>query len=100
MSLVALLRDESQAGTMMIALTKIGPNRVAITNHLERTRSTYSRLMIAQSLAMSRHSLLDPPAHAPAPGARAPAPTFCRKISWSEGWIISNRWTDAPDSTM
>ena len=59
MSLVALLRDESQAGTMMIALKKIGPKSVAMTNHLERTRYTYSRLMIAQSLAMSRHSLFD-----------------------------------------
>ena len=28
------------------------------------------------------------------------APTFCRKIWCSDGWIISNRCTDAPDSTI
>src|SRR5258706_5389205 len=44
---------------MMIALKKIGPKKVAIRNHFDRTRSRYSRLMIAQSLAMSGHSLLD-----------------------------------------
>src|SRR2546423_10261467 len=59
MSLVALLRDASHAGTMMIALKKIGPKKVAIRNHFERTLSRYSRLMIAQSLAMSAHPFLD-----------------------------------------
>src|SRR5690242_15754485 len=59
MSLVALLREASHAGTMMIALKKIGPKNVAIRNHFDRTRSTYSRLMTAQSLAMSAHSLFD-----------------------------------------
>src|SRR3954464_10793454 len=59
MSLVALLRDASHAGTMMMALKKIGPKNVAIRNHFDRTRSRYSRLMTAQSLAMSGHSLFD-----------------------------------------
>src|SRR3954468_13557067 len=59
MSVVALLREASQAGTMMIALKKIGPKNVAIRNHFDRTRSRYSRLMTAQSLAMSAHSLFD-----------------------------------------
>src|SRR6266550_6969701 len=44
---------------MMIALKKSGPKKVAIRNHFERTRSRYSRLMIAQSLAMSGHPLFD-----------------------------------------
>src|SRR5450759_4775742 len=44
---------------MMIALKKIGPKNVAIRNHLDRTRSRYSLLMIAQSLAMSGHPLFD-----------------------------------------
>src|SRR5450756_551668 len=44
---------------MMMALKKIGPKNVAIRNHLDRTRSRYSLLMIAQSLAMSGHSLFD-----------------------------------------
>src|SRR4051812_10905554 len=59
MSFVALLRDASHAGTMMIALKKIGPKKVAMRNHFDRTRSRYSRLMTAQSLAMSTHPLLD-----------------------------------------
>src|SRR5690242_8974227 len=59
MSVVALLRDASQAGTMMMALKKIGPKNVAIRNHFDRTRSRYSRLMTAQSLAMSTHSLFN-----------------------------------------
>jgi hypothetical protein len=59
MSLVALLRDASHAGTMMIALKKIGPKNVAIRNHFDRTRSRYSRLMIAQSLAIASHSLFN-----------------------------------------
>src|SRR3954464_7207483 len=58
MSLVALLRDASHAGTMMMALKKIGPKKVAIRNHFDRTRSRYSRLMIAQSLPISAHPLL------------------------------------------
>jgi hypothetical protein len=33
---------------------------VAIRNHFDRTRSTYSLLMTAQSLAMSTHSLFYP----------------------------------------
>src|SRR5438270_14037438 len=44
---------------MMIALKKIGPKKVAIRNHFERTRSRYSRLMIAHSLAMSARPVLD-----------------------------------------
>src|SRR5450756_408263 len=44
---------------MMIAAKKIGPKKVAIRNHFDRTRSRYSRLMIAQSLAMSGHPLFD-----------------------------------------
>src|SRR5450759_9131 len=44
---------------MMIAAKKIGPKNVAIRNHFDRTRSRYSRLMIAQSLAMSGHPLFD-----------------------------------------
>src|SRR3954469_17244516 len=44
---------------MMMALKKIGPKKVAIRNHFDRTRSRYSRLMIAQSLAMSAHPLFD-----------------------------------------
>src|SRR6476646_7151756 len=44
---------------MMIALKKIGPKKVAIRNHFDRTRSRYSRLTIAQSLPMSAHSLLN-----------------------------------------
>src|SRR4051794_19882167 len=44
---------------MMIALKKIGPKNVAIKNHFDRTRSTYSRLMTAHSLAMSAHSLFN-----------------------------------------
>src|SRR2546423_13250561 len=67
MSVVALLRDASHAGTMMMALQKIGPKNVAIRNHFDRTRSRYSRLITAQSLAMSTHPLLD----APCPRARA-----------------------------
>src|SRR5256885_4684918 len=59
MSLVALLFEASQAGTMMIALKKMGPKKVAIRNHFDRTRSRYSRLMSAQSLAMSGHALFD-----------------------------------------
>ena len=47
------------AGTMMIALKKMGPKKVAIRNHFDRTRSRYSRLMITQSLAMSGHPLFD-----------------------------------------
>src|SRR4029079_10549453 len=57
MSVVALLRYASQAGTMMMALKKTGPKNVAIKNHFDRTRSRYSRLMIAQSLAISGHPL-------------------------------------------
>src|SRR4051812_44769300 len=59
MSVVALLRDASHAGTMMMALKKIGPKNVAIRNHFDRTRSRYSRLITAQSLAMSAHPLFD-----------------------------------------
>src|SRR3954470_13627394 len=59
MSVVALLFEDSQAGTMMIALKKIGPKNVAIRNHFDRTRSRYSRLITAQSLAMSAHSLFN-----------------------------------------
>src|SRR5213075_94773 len=59
MSVVALLRDASHAGTMMMALKKIGPKNVAIRNHFDRTRSRYSRLITAQSLAMSAHSLFN-----------------------------------------
>src|SRR5256885_16024438 len=59
MSVVALLRDASHAGTMMMALKKIGPKNVAIRNHFDRTRSRYSRLITAQSLAMSTHPLFD-----------------------------------------
>src|SRR6476469_7522522 len=59
MSVVVLLREASQAGTMMIALKKIGPKNVAIRNHFDRTRSRYSRLMTAQSLAMSAHSFFN-----------------------------------------
>src|ERR1700716_3836873 len=44
---------------MMIVAKKIGPKNVAIMNHFDRTRSRYSRLMIAQSLAMSGHPLFD-----------------------------------------
>src|SRR5690348_15084892 len=47
------------AGMMIIAPKKIGPNTVAKMNHLVRTRSRYSRLTIAQSLAMSVNSRLD-----------------------------------------
>ena len=38
---------------------KSGPSSVPMRNHFERTRSRYSRLMTAQSLAMSAHPLLD-----------------------------------------
>ena len=44
------------AGTIIIAPKKIGPNTVAMMNQRVRTRSRYSRLMIAQSLAMAGHS--------------------------------------------
>src|SRR5438132_11314674 len=40
---------------MIIAPKKSGPKKVAMRNHFERTRSRYSRLMIAQSLAMAGH---------------------------------------------
>jgi hypothetical protein len=43
----------------MIVAKKNGPKSVTITNHLVRTRSRYSRLMTAQSLAMSAHPLFD-----------------------------------------
>src|SRR2546423_7643676 len=59
MSVVALLRDASHAGTMIMALKKIGPKNVAIRNHFDRTRSRYSRLMTAQSLPMATHPLFD-----------------------------------------
>jgi len=67
MSFVALLRDANQAGTMMMPLKNIGPKRVAITNHFDRTRSRYSPLYHPQSLAMSAHSLF----HSAPQGARA-----------------------------
>src|SRR3954469_8122315 len=44
---------------MMIALKKTGPKNVAIRNHFDRTRSRYSRLMIAQSLAIASPSPFD-----------------------------------------
>jgi hypothetical protein len=47
------------AGMMTIAPKKIGPNIVAMMNHRVRTRSRYSRFMIAQSLAMSAHPHFD-----------------------------------------
>jgi hypothetical protein len=50
---------ERSAGMMIIEPKKIGPKIVAKMNHFVLTRSRYSRLMIAQSLAMSGHPHLD-----------------------------------------
>src|SRR6476646_5642488 len=79
MSVVALLFDASHAGTMMMALKKIGPKNVAIRNHFDRTRSRYSRLMIAQSLAMSAHSLLDSSRPRGCPGFARTRSDFLKK---------------------
>src|SRR5688572_33102840 len=48
----------SHAGTIISAANSSGPKTVAMMNHLVRTRSMYSRLMTAQSLAMTRHPRL------------------------------------------
>src|SRR5215217_1469617 len=58
-SIVDLERFAINAGTMIIAPKKIGPNTVAKMNHRVRTRSRYSRFMIAQSLAMSADPRFD-----------------------------------------
>src|SRR4051812_44656769 len=54
-SVLPFERFARTAGIMIIAPKKIGPKIVAKTNHFVRTLSRYSRLMIAQSLAMSCH---------------------------------------------
>src|SRR5664279_367857 len=55
----ALVRLAITIGTMAMTPKKSGASAVLSRYHFERTRSRYSRLMIAQSLAMSAHSRLD-----------------------------------------
>src|SRR5450432_4109901 len=54
----AFVRLAITIGTMMMMLKNTGASAVLSRYHFERTRSRYSRLMIAQSLAMSAHSRL------------------------------------------
>ena len=58
-SAVARPRFANTAGMMMRAPKNSGPKIVAKMNHFVRTRSRYSRLTIAQSLAMTRHPRFD-----------------------------------------
>src|SRR3954471_24046519 len=61
-SVDALVLDEIRMGTTVIIAKNTGPSRVPTRNHLERTRSRYSRLNTTPSLrmlALSTHSLLD-----------------------------------------
>src|SRR5512140_412578 len=54
-----LVRLEITIGTMTITPKKRGPSAVLKMYHFERTRSRYSRLMIAKSLPMTAHARLD-----------------------------------------
>jgi hypothetical protein len=54
-SAVALLCVISSTGSTAVARNSSGPSNVAIMNHFVRTRSRYSRRMIAISLPMSTH---------------------------------------------
>src|SRR5690349_1307727 len=54
-----LVRLEITIGTMTITPKKSGPSAVLKMYHFERTRSRYSRLMIAKSLPMTAHPRLD-----------------------------------------
>ena len=58
-SAVALLPAVRNAGSAVSSRKRIGPSSVAITNHFVRTRSRYSRRMIAISLPMAAHPRFD-----------------------------------------
>ena len=55
----AFVRETNSTGITVIARNSSGPNSVAMTNHFVRTRSRYSRRMIALSLPMSTHPRFD-----------------------------------------
>src|SRR5262245_6304523 len=54
-----LVRDASTLGRMMTVPMTTGPRIVAKMNHLDRTRSRYSRLKTTQALPMAGHPRLD-----------------------------------------
>ena len=58
LTLDALVLDAITPGRTVITIMNSGPRKVPTRNHLERTRSTYSRRITAQSLPMTAHPRL------------------------------------------
>ena len=58
-SAVALLLAVRKTGSAVSRKNMTGPSSVAMTNHFVRTRSRYSRRMIAISLPMAAHPRFD-----------------------------------------
>ena len=53
------VRETNRIGNTVSARNISGPRSVAMMNHLVRTRSRYSRRMIALSLSMTAHPRFD-----------------------------------------